>query len=111
MGLAWLVHARRDRQAQDEGRAVPRHRVEADRPPMLPHDDAAREREPLAGALADRLRREERLEHVRLGLEGNARAVVGEAEFDLLAVAARGHANQAGAVRCREWLLADRLGG
>ena len=58
-------------------------------------DQAPDDVEAQAGALADRLGGEERLEHALADVGGNARPVVDDADDDALALAGRGHVDAA----------------
>ena len=70
-------------------------------------DDGIRDREAEAGALADVLRREERIEDARLDVFGHARAVVAHLEDDRVAidVVPRAQDQRAASVRANHRLL------
>ena len=82
----------RHRQLDVERRADVRTRLEPDAPAVLLHDRVGHG-QPETGALADLLRREERIEDLRLQLVGNARPVVVDFEHDrfLIRVVPRAH--------------------
>ena len=74
----------RHRQLHEERRAASRPRLEPDAPAVLLHDRVG-DGQAEAGALADFLRREERVEDLRLHVVRNARAVVVDLEDDRFA--------------------------
>src|SRR6476646_10272262 len=76
--LRCLVRLRRDRQLEVKQRAAEIAAAIADRPAVRA-DDAVADREAEPGALADRLRREERLEQLRFVFAPHT----GPAVFDL----------------------------
>ena len=78
------AHARGSRARQDDGELRVRARLgrNLDRPAMLLDDDVVAEREAEPGAFAGGLGGEERIEHFRLHLVGNAGPVVANGDLD-----------------------------
>src|SRR5262249_42604045 len=99
---------RRDRQPDREHGASPDLGVESERAAVALDDRRAGDRQALAGALAERLGREERLEHALADLGRDPGAAIGDGDLDAVAFAARGDPDRA-ARAVTGALVADRV--